>query len=73
MSKLQTIPIRKPEPRVTRPKRNLSLEVDLELFAAALDEADKLDWTTRQMIEWGLKFFVLTTNPMRAKQMGIEV
>ncbi len=66
-------PIHKPEPRVTRPKRNLSLEVDLELFAAALDEADRLDWSIRQCVEWGFKLFLLTTNPKRAKELGIEV
>lgn len=58
---------------VVRPTRLLQGDVDLEYFDAAEKEAKKYGMKKRQLMEWGLKTFLLMKNPAEAKRLGIKL
>lgn len=55
-----------------RPTRLLQGDVDLEVYEAAERESKKYGMKKRQLMEWGLRTFLLLKNPAEAKRLGIK-
>jgi hypothetical protein len=53
-------------------EHNLQARVDKELFDAAKKEAKKNKVKIREVIEWGLRSYLVKTNPKAAGQLGIN-
>lgn len=53
-------------------KRLMQAEVNLELFNAVHREMERKDLKIRQVMEWGLRAFLLASNPKEAQRLGIK-
>jgi hypothetical protein len=53
-------------------KRLMQAEVNLDLFNAVHREMKRGDLKIRQVMEWGLKAFLLKANPKEAARLGIK-
>lgn len=65
----QVLPLPLPQ---NEKKRLMQAEVNLDLFNAVHAEMDRQDLKIRQVMEWGLKVFLLHSNPEKARQLGIS-
>ena len=54
-------------------KRLMQAEVNLDLFTAVYNEMERRDLKIRQVMEFGLKAFLLATNKVEAERLGIKV
>lgn len=45
--------------------------VDADVLDAVRAEADKQGVTIRSVVEWGIKQYLMTTNPQKAKDLGL--
>lgn len=52
-------------------KRLMQAEVNQELFDAVHKEMKRKDLKIRQVMEWGLRAFLLASNPKEATRLGI--
>lgn len=57
---------------VAEEKRLLQAEVNLELCDAVLREMKRRKVKIRQVMEWGLRAYLLATNPKEAERLGIR-
>jgi hypothetical protein len=53
-------------------KRLMQAEVNLELFNAVHREMERKGLKIRQVMEWGLRAFLLASNPKEAARLGIK-
>lgn len=72
MSKAQRKPelIAPPLPKYES-KRPIQVEVGIELFEAVHKELVKRNLKIREAVIWGLKFYLLKSNPKAAEELGI--
>lgn len=56
----------------TEKKRLMQAEVNLELFNAVHKEMERRGLKIRNLMEWGLKAFLLQSNPREAARLGIS-
>lgn len=54
-------------------KRLMQAEVNLDLFTSVYNEMERRDLKIRQVMEFGLKAFLLATNKDEAERLGIRV
>lgn len=59
-----------PEAKITA-RKLVQAEVELDLRRAVMKEIDKKKLTIRQVVEWGLKAYLLQANPAKAAELGI--
>lgn len=53
-------------------KRLMQAEVNQDLFTAVQKEMEKKGLKIREIMEWGLRAFLLTSNPKEAHKLGIK-
>ena len=53
-------------------KRLMQAEVNLDLFSAVHREMERKELKIRQVMEWGLRAFLLASNPKEAARLGIK-
>lgn len=69
MSTQQVPPLPLPQ---TEKKRLMQAEVNLDLFTAVHKEMERRGLKIRNVMEWGLKAFLLSSNPKEAARLGIS-
>lgn len=62
-----------PEMPVPEKKRLIQAEVSLELFEAVHSEIKKKNIKIRQVLEFGLQYFLIRANKKEAERLGIKV
>jgi hypothetical protein len=50
----------------------ITAEVNAAMLVLVRSELKKRNLTLRQVVEWGLSSFLLSSNPEQAKKLGIE-
>lgn len=66
-------PSQGPEMPVSEKKRLIQAEVSLELFEAVHEEIKRKNIKIRQVLEFGLQYFLIRANKDEAERLGIKI
>lgn len=53
-------------------KKLMQAEINLDLYQAVEKERKVRELSKRKVLEWGLRAFLLTSNPKAARDLGIK-
>lgn len=62
-----------PEMPVSQEKRLIQAEVSLELFEAVHEEIKRKNIKIRQVLEFGLQYFLIRANKKEAERLGVKI